>query len=38
VSGEYGAAIRKIVVGDVVAAICLAAAVLLYAFEASKRA
>ena len=29
--GNYGAPIRKIVVGDVVAVICLAAAVLLYA-------
>ncbi len=31
--GNYGRPIRKIVVGDVIAVICLAAAVLLYAYE-----
>ena len=34
--GNYAPPIRKVVVADVVAVICLAAAVLLYAFEASK--
>ena len=31
--GNYGPPIRKIVVGDVIATICLAAAVVLYAFR-----
>ena len=34
--GSYGPPLRKVVVADVIAVVCLAAAVLLYAFEASK--
>jgi len=33
---DYGPPIRKVVVADVVAVVCLAAAVLLYALEASR--
>lgn len=32
--GDYGEPIRKIVVGDIIAVVCLAAAVLLHAFKA----